>query len=580
MSPLARITASRASLLVVACLGLLLAAGVGVTIFSERWDKAQLVRQAEAQAELMASAVSGALAFDDAQAAADYVQAVQINANILSAAVYDTDGQLVAGFHRDEGRPVQTLTPGDREGARFRDGRLGVVRRVEQGGQVLGSVRLTFQESSSRQRLSRYLGVGLLLSLAVLVVVVLAASQAALRQANAALADRAQDLDTANMRLRQQMDERERAEEALRQSQKMEAIGRLTGGVAHDFNNLLMVASSAADMLERTKDERKRAKLLEGLRQAVDRGAGLTRQLLAFSRQTPLKVSVIDAGECIEAMRVLLERSLREDISVVIEPHAGACPVEVDVGEFELALINLAVNARDAMPKGGVLTVRTGPRHVDGDQWVRIEVEDTGVGMSPQVQARIFEPFFTTKEVGRGTGLGLSQVYGFARSSRGRVTVRSQEGAGTTFILDLPCTDKPLTETATTPAPRQPAQGRLLLVEDDDAVAIGVGHMLRDLGYTYARACDGADALKMFESDPRFDVVLSDMVMPGALGGLDLAHAIRERAPRQPILLMTGYSEAAAAAAEAGLPVLTKPYGIDELADAILGARGSAAGTT
>ncbi|MEH6663972.1 MAG: ATP-binding protein [Brevundimonas sp.] len=572
MRPLDRMSARRASLLVVVCLGLLLAAGVGVTVFSERWEKAQLARQAEAQAELMASAVSGALAFDDPQAAADYVEAVQINANILSAAVYDLDGRLVAGFHREQDRPEPTLAAGQ-EGSRFRDGQLGVVRRVEQGGQALGAVRLIFEESSPRQRLSRYLGIGLLLSLAVLVVVVLAASQTALRRANEALAERAQDLDTANMRLRQQMDEREKAEEALRQSQKMEAMGRLTGGVAHDFNNLLMVASSAADMLERTRDEAKRAKLLAGLRQAVERGAGLTRQLLAFSRQTPLKVSVIDAGERIEAIRVLLQGSLREDITVVIDAHADACPVEVDLGEFELALINLAVNARDAMPRGGVLTARIRSREVDGHGWVRIEVEDTGVGMSPQVQARIFEPFFTTKEVGRGTGLGLSQVYGFARSSGGQISVRSEEGVGTTFILDLPCTDKPLTKAGAAPAPRDRAEGRLLLVEDDDAVAVGVGHMLRDLGYTYVRACDGSDALRILQGDAAFDLVLSDMVMPGALGGLDLANAIRERSPTQPVLLMTGYSEAASAASGAGFPVLTKPYGIDDLASAILDAR-------
>ena len=568
-------TRARFSMLVVAGLGALLAAGLLVMVLGERWEKEQLVRQGQAQAELLASAVSAALAFEDDQAAADYVTAAQVNPNLRAAAVYDLQGELVARYRRpDEPRP-SPLAPGAEDSVRFEDGRLWVVRRVSQGGQTLGAVRMVFAETSAEQRLARYLGLGLVLALAMLVVAVLASSQSALRRANAALADRARELMVANAGLREQIEEREKAEEALRQSQKMEAIGRLTGGVAHDFNNLLMVASSAADMLERTEDKKRRAKLLEGLRQAVERGAGLTRQLLAFSRSSPLTASVIDPAVRIRSLAILFERSLRENIEVDIQTPDQLCAVEVDAGEFELALLNLAVNARDAMPDGGRLTVRLLSAQRDGAPVVRIEMQDTGVGIAPDVQGRIFEPFFTTKEVGKGTGLGLSQVYGFARSSGGQITVRSRLGHGTTFILELPCTSKTLQEETLAVAPGGTRTGRLLLVEDDDAVAAGIGHMLRDLGYSYVRACDAADAERMIGQDGPFDLVLSDMVMPGPGDGLSLARSLAGRKPPLPILLMTGYSEAVAQAQAGGVPVLAKPYSIRDLDLAILSALGS-----
>ena len=560
-------------MLVVAGLGALLAVGLLVMLLGERWEKEQLVRQGQAQAELLASAVSAALAFDDNQAAADYVTAAQVNPNLRAAAVYDLEGELVARYRRHDEPTPSPLAPGAEDSVRFEGGRLWVVRQVTQGGQTLGAVRMVFAETSAEQRLARYMGLGLILALAMLVVAVLATSQAALRRANTALADRARELMVANAGLREQMQEREKAEEALRQSQKMEAIGRLTGGVAHDFNNLLMVASSAADMLERTEDKKRRARLLEGLRQAVGRGAGLTRQLLAFSRSSPLTASVIDPAVRIRSMAILLERSLRENIQVDIQTPEQLCAVEVDAGEFELALLNLAVNARDAMPEGGLLTVRLLSAGTAEAPAVHIEVQDTGVGMSPEVQARIFEPFFTTKEVGKGTGLGLSQVYGFARSSGGRVTVRSTLGEGTTFILELPCTGKPLYEETPVFVPDGPRTGRLLLVEDDDAVAAGVGHMLRDLGYSYVRACDVAEAERMIGHDGPFDLVLSDMVMPGVGDGLSLARSLARREPPLPVLLMTGYSEAVSQAQASGVPVLPKPYGIRDLDAAILAAR-------
>ena len=433
-------------------------------------------------------------------------------------------------------------------------------------------------ETPPAQRFSRYAGLLLVLGLAALVVVVLAVAQGALRRANRQLADRAAELVRANNLLQQQMIEREKAEEALRQSQKMEAIGRLTGGIAHDFNNLLMVASSGIELLDRTDDPKRRQTLSAGIRQAVERGAALTRQLLAFARRSPLRAEVLDLRRHIEGLRFLLERSLREDIEVVLDLPDDLWPVEADRGELELALLNLAVNARDAMPQGGRLTVSgcNLPGEGEARDRVCLKIADTGAGMSDVVASRVFEPFFTTKEVGRGTGLGLSQVYGFVRSSGGDISVESREGEGSTFTLCLPRTDKsPATAEAaaalaagTAPTARR-GGGRLLLVEDDDAVAAGVGHMLGDLGYRHVRVASAAEALAMLERDSRFDLVFSDMVMPGDMDGLGLAREIRRRLPTVPVLLTTGFSEAASAATGDAFRLLPKPYGIDSLSEAL-----------
>ncbi|OGN43330.1 MAG: hypothetical protein A2623_13080 [Caulobacterales bacterium RIFCSPHIGHO2_01_FULL_70_19] len=556
-------------LVALACLAVLLIVGVFVSIAHDRAMKAELAREAGAQADLLASAVSGALAFDDADAAQDYVDAVQVNPNVLAAAIYDEENRLVASYVR-AGETIPSVAAPRPETTRFGDGRLYVVRPVTQGGQTLGTARLRLMDTPASQRFSRYAGMLLVLALAALLIAVLTLTQSALRRANRSLSARAAELAEANTRLQQEMVEREKAEEALRQSQKMEAIGRLTGGVAHDFNNLLMVVSSAVDLMQRSDDPGRRSALMDGMRQAVDRGSGLTRQLLAFSRQTPLRTAVIDVGEQIEAMRILLERSLREDIAVEIDVRRPLRPVEVDVGELELAILNLAVNARDAMPDGGRLSISVRP----AGETVCIEVRDTGVGIPPDLIGRVFEPFFTTKEVGKGTGLGLSQVYGFARSSGGSVAVESPAGGGAMFSLCLPASEKALPVAAETPATAETADGvgHVLLVEDDDAVAAGVAQMLADLGYTYERVSTGDAALELVRGGGRFDLVLSDMVMPGALNGLGLATELRSLQPGVPVILTTGFSEAAATANKAGFRLLSKPYGLDELAAVLAGA--------
>jgi signal transduction histidine kinase/CheY-like chemotaxis protein len=586
---IARLRQSRFPILALASLLLLLIVGLVIGVMGERALKDQLASEAGAQADLLASAVSGALAFDDRQAAQDYVNAVQVNPNVLAAAVYDENNRVVASFARPGQSIPPVATPRDRL-TRFQDGHLIVVRPVEQGGQRLGTARLRLLDTPPSQRFSRSAGLLLVLGLGMLVVIVLTVAQSALRKANRELAVRAEVLAETNELLHQQMEEREKAEQALRQSQKMEAIGRLTGGIAHDFNNLLMVASSGVELLDRTPDPAKRKALIDGIRQAVERGGALTRQMLAFSRRAPLKTEVLHLPARIEGLRFLLDRALREDIEVVLDLPDDLWRVEADPGELELALLNLAVNARDAMPSGGrvTLSAHNMPADVGGKDMICLTVSDTGTGMSETVASRVFEPFFTTKEVGRGTGLGLSQVYGFVRSSGGEIGVDSTEGAGATFTLCLPRSEKPATAFPLAPAAVEPervkrtAEGRLLLVEDDDAVAAGVGHMIRDLGYTYVRAAQAADALRLLEQGEAFDLVFSDMVMPGDMDGLTLAKTIRARHPDLPVVLTTGYSEAAATATAERFKLLSKPYGIDALeaalSETLVEARGATAG--
>ncbi len=371
------------------------------------------------------------------------------------------------------------------------------------------------------------------------------------------------------------------AEERLRQTQKIEAIGQLTGGVAHDFNNLLMVVSGGIDILARQPDDAKRERILAAMRQAVERGATLSRQLLAFARRQPLQPVVVDLGVQIGAMRELLDGSLRGDVSVLTEFADGLWPVAVDPGELELVVLNLAVNARDAMPQGGTIVIRAenlsdvGDPEIKGDL-VRLTVTDGGVGMPPDVVARVFEPFFTTKDVGKGSGLGLAQTHGFARASGGVVRVDSVVGVGTTVSLLLPRSLEPaLAHVGNAVAPLAQVAtvtplGTVLVVEDDDEVAAFATDMIREIGYAALRVEDAEAALGALAQDRAIDVVFSDVVMPGKRSGIELAHEIRQRWPDLPVLLTSGYTGAAHLPVDP-LParILPKPYRIETLAEAI-----------
>ncbi len=551
-APLPVLTVSMAVGLAIA----IVAAAFAMALYNERLSQQERIRQAAVQVRILAGSVAAPLAFDDRAAAREYVDALSSNPDVEAVAAYDMQGRLAAAFVRGGAPPpaVNTLGP-----PRVDDARLIVSHAVTEGETVLGSVYLRTVLESPARRATRYAGFALLIVMAALLVAVLGAANA--REA------------AAFRELRAEIREREKAEEALRQSQKMEAMGQLTGGVAHDFNNLLMVASSGLDLMDRTTDPARRERLRQGIRQAIDRGASLTQQLLAFSRRTPLKPEVVDIGQRLAGMHTLLDRSLREDVTVEIKLPPDLWRIEVDASQMEVAVLNIALNARDAMPGGGKVTIEgrnepSGRPDGAGDR-VRLSIRDTGVGVAPDVLSRLFEPFFTTKEVGKGTGLGLSQVYGFARASGGEAGIDSVLGEGTTVWLRIPRSTKALpVDTAPVALARPDPIGRrrILLVEDDDNVAQLVEEMLNELGYEARRVPAALPALELLKRGEGFDLVFSDMVMPGDIGGLDLARDISRQWPDLPVVLTTGYSAAAAAATGEGRRVLVKPYRIEALA--------------
>jgi signal transduction histidine kinase len=347
---------------------------------------------------------------------------------------------------------------------------------------------------------------------------------------------------------------REQAEQALRQSQKMEAVGQLTGGVAHDFNNLLTIIIGNLGIAKRGIVEARSERALDNALIGAQRAAQLTQRLLAFSRQQPLDPKTVDANKLITSMADLLTRSLGENIALETIGGAGLWMVEADVSELESTLLNLALNARDAMPDGGKLTIETSNaylddeycRHHDGvspGQFVLIAVSDSGVGMRPEAIERAFEPFFTTKEPGKGTGLGLSQVYGFMKQSGGHVKIYSERGEGTTIKLYLP-RHYGEEKIAAVEEPAGSDRGRgetILIVEDDEGVRQYASEILRDLNYQVIEAKDAASALRLLEADKPFDLMLTDVVLPGK-NGRELADEVARRRPEVKVVFMTGYS--------------------------------------
>jgi PAS domain S-box-containing protein len=368
----------------------------------------------------------------------------------------------------------------------------------------------------------------------------------------------------------------EQAREQLFQAQKLEALGQLTGGVAHDFNNLLTVIVGAAAMAERHADDNGKLRSLLGhIRQAAQRGEDLTRQLLAFSRRQPLRPEVLDLRDRLAALARLLDRSLRGDIRIVLELPPDLRPVDADPTQLELALLNVGLNARDAMPDGGTLTIAGENvalrNEIDGlaGDYVAIRLTDTGFGIPEDIRAKVFEPFFTTKEIGKGSGLGLSQAYGFAKQSGGSARIESEVGKGTTVTFYLPASDAvpaaPRQARAAPAKPMKPACGTILVVEDDPDVAELAVAALEQSGYSVKLAHEARSALTLLEGGEPIDFVFSDIVMPSGMNGVELAQRIRARFPKLPILLATGYSEAAASAEARAFPLITKPYDPDKL---------------
>jgi PAS domain S-box-containing protein len=379
---------------------------------------------------------------------------------------------------------------------------------------------------------------------------------------------------------------RKAADHQLRQSQKMELVGQLTGGVAHDFNNILTIIMANADALQEEENlDPAVITRLDQIATAVQRAADLTRSLLAFSRKQALIPKPTDLNELVTATGELLRRALGEQVEIgfVLAPQLRT--VEVDRAQIETALVNLCVNARDAMPGGGKLTIETRNVTIDEDyaahipdaeagDYVLLSVTDNGTGMPPDTIARVFEPFFTTKEVGKGTGLGLSMVYGFIKQSNGHIKVHSEVGRGTSFKLYLPHSTKKPAEAAIVRAPALPrGSERILLVEDDPSIRSAVIQQLRSLGYTASEASNGADGLAVFESaGTPFDLLLTDVVMPGSLTGRALADKVKVLWPNAKVVFMSGYSEDAIihhGRLDAGVLLLSKPFRKGDLAKII-----------
>jgi PAS domain S-box-containing protein len=357
----------------------------------------------------------------------------------------------------------------------------------------------------------------------------------------------------------------------LAESQKFDALGQLTGGVAHDFNNLLMIISGSLHMLKRGADDpAKLQRAISAIETATKRGAALTNQLLTFARRQSVNPQAIDFAERIAAIREVLDAGVGSSVRLGLDIGRDLWPIKADVSELETALLNLVINARDAMPDGGSVTIAARNAVLDeasltGD-FVAIDVTDTGLGIPSDVLDKIFEPFFTTKAIGKGTGLGLSQVHGFAHQAGGTVKVASELGKGTTFTILLPRgQDAPSQDTTAAPAFR--GSGTVLLVEDNPDVALVSTGLLEQLGYQVRRVADAEAALREIETDG-VDFVFSDIVMPGKMDGLTLAHHLRQIRPGLPILLATGYSEVAAHV-RGDFPILRKPYEIHELSEAI-----------
>ncbi len=376
---------------------------------------------------------------------------------------------------------------------------------------------------------------------------------------------------------------RNRTEEQLRQSQKMEAVGQLTGGIAHDFNNILMVIMANTDaLLENRKLSPPARRRLEQIGKSTGRAADLTRQLLAFSRQQPLQPRPTDVNELVTGTGELLRRTLDEHIKIEWRLAKNLWTTNIDRAQLESAFVNLCLNARDAMPAGGRLLIETSNQMLDADyvaqnadtvagSYVLLSVTDTGIGIPAKLLSRVFEPFFTTKEVGRGTGLGLSMVYGFAKQSNGHINIYSEIGQGTTMRLYLPKADDGAEVNPVLPvAPLPKGRERILVVEDDAQVRDGVVQQLRSLGYSVVEATDGQAGLAALgNSTTPFDLLLTDMVMPGAIGGKVLAEEVERRWPQTRVVFMSGYTENAMirqGRLDPSVRLLTKPFRKDELA--------------
>ena len=553
---------------------LILAACIAIIFQNEATFRSARDRQALVAAQVLAGSVTAAADFGDPVAAGEAVQAFRVNPQVRYVGVFDRKGNVLAAFDRSSRRSRLSLA--QLPSAPDSDYRVSVP--ITSAGQRTGTVVYEIEREAVSRRLTRYLTIAALAGLAAMVIVTLGLAQSALHRANRELSERAEALGQANELLAEQIEERTKAEDQLRQSQKMQALGQLTGGIAHDFNNLLTVIQGSADILSRDEvadDRRKR--FAKAILQAADNAAVLTSQLLAFARRQPLKPELVDLCELVSSMTDLLDRTMGERIKIETELDRSTPPVVADRNQLQSAILNIGSNARDAMPEGGTLRIAVcGAVSDSGARTAALSISDSGVGMDPETASRIFEPFFTTKRPGRGTGLGLSQVYGFASQSGGDVIVESDPGRGTTVTILLPCSEGSIIagrDDGPEVLDQPPAE--ILVVEDNEEVGQFAETLLTELGHSVTLATSGEEALDLTRKR-KFDVVFSDVVMPG-MGGLRLAEQLEEEKPELPVILATGYSQEIAQSGSGGRPIILKPYRLATLSQALADAIGGSA---
>jgi len=542
----------------------LVAASIGLAFREEYVHQAASLQQAEAQTDVLAGGVSAALAFNDQDAMRQYLSALMRNQEVAAAAIYGSHGrQLAILTRRGADRAPTILTAGETQRV---DGRIIVARPVSEQGQQLGTVYLQTRPESPSDFIARHTGLVILTMLALLLL---------------SFVTRAADrLGRANTQLNEEIRARTAAEEALRQSQKLEALGQLTGGIAHDFNNLLQAIHGAFELiLGKASDEKVVRRWAQNGLEASDRGASLTRQLLAFSRQQKLEMKPVVAADALSRMGDLLSRTLGPNIQLAFDLDPNPLTVMSDATQLEVAVMNLAVNARDAMPNGGKLTLRTRAVVLRNDavltpgRYLELQVIDTGEGMPIEIMRRAFDPFFTTKALGKGTGLGLAQVYGLARQAGGDARIVSSPQGGTTVTLLLHEAAAPAVESHAAVAEIRPAPAAngatVLLVDDDEAVRGVVRGGLEERGFKVMDADSGEAALAIADGEaPQIAVI--DYAMPG-MDGAQTAERLRKLMPKLPIIFATGYADTAAMERALGgsATVLRKPFDINALSDTV-----------
>ena len=422
---------------------LLIAVSILATLYEEGLYRAERLQEASVQADILGASVAAALVFNDAATAQEYTDALEANPELEAVAVYNAAGLRVAGFTREGAARSPAAAP--LSGVLVAATQIAVIRQIRRNGMTVGTVYLLAQLDPFQRRLVRYGGILLLVIMALLVLAVSAGAQNALRRANATLSAQGAELSETNRRLQVEMAERALAEESLRQSQKMEAIGQLSGGIAHDFNNLLAIMQGnlqlARKRLQQGKSDIQR--YLDGALDAIQRAASVTHRVLAFSRKQPLSPRPVDLNVLLQDMGDLLRHSVGERVNIEMRCDAN-WTVWCDANQMETVIINLALNARDAMPNGGTLTISTADRLVQasddiaGGEYVELRIADTGTGMTEEVRRRAVDPFFTTKPQGRGTGLGLSMVFGYVRQSNGNLRIDSELEMGTVITILMP----------------------------------------------------------------------------------------------------------------------------------------------